>query len=58
MNTASAIQAAELKTALIFANELAECAAEATLPYFRAGYHLDNKTTNAFDPVTNADKDA
>lgn len=40
------------------ANRLADAAAEATLPRFRAGISVDNKATGAFDPVTEADRAA
>lgn len=44
---------------LAFAHALADCAAEATLPYFRRALEVDNKAgPSEFDPVTAADRDA
>jgi histidinol phosphatase-like enzyme (inositol monophosphatase family) len=41
-----------------FALELADAAAEVTLPYFRAGLDVDHKSGKyAFDPVTAADRE-
>lgn len=41
-----------------FFEEIAETAAAATLPYFRANLVIDNKVVGGFDPVTEADKGA
>jgi len=40
------------------AHRLADAAATATLPHFRAGLAVENKLEGAFDPVTAADRDA
>jgi myo-inositol-1(or 4)-monophosphatase len=41
---------------LSFADALADAARGAILPYFRAGAACDNKSADAFDPVTEADR--
>lgn len=41
-----------------FFDRLADAAAEETMPLFRTSLAVDNKLTNAFDPVTAADKAA
>ena len=38
--------------------DAAEIAAEHTLPRFRSGLAVDNKLTEGFDPVTEADREA
>lgn len=43
---------------LAFAHDLADAAAQETLPRFRAGTSVTNKLTEGFDPVTEADKKA
>lgn len=40
------------------AHRLADAAAAATLRHFRTGLDIDNKSTRAFDPVTEADRAA
>mgnify|MGYP000557229955 CR=1 FL=1 len=42
----------------IFAERLADAARSETLPRFRAGAAIDNKLSLAFDPVTDADREA
>jgi myo-inositol-1(or 4)-monophosphatase len=41
-----------------FANELADAARAAILPYFRQELDIDNKSASGFDPVTQADRAA
>lgn len=41
---------------LAFADTLADAARAAILPYFRAPHRVDNKRTDIFDPVTDADR--
>ena len=41
-----------------FADELADAARAAILPYFRAAHAIEHKGSGAFDPVTEADKAA
>ncbi|WP_435610228.1 histidinol-phosphatase [Pseudomonas knackmussii] len=48
----------DLAEYLAFAHELADAAGAEILPYFRAGYELEDKGTSAFDPVTSADRAA
>ena len=44
-------------TAFVFANELADAAAEITIPLFRQPLDISSKLQDGFDPVTKADKD-
>ncbi len=46
------------KDFLNFAHELADAAAEITLPLFRNLTHVENKSEQGFDPVTQADRQA
>ena len=46
----------DLRRFLAFADALADAARAAILPYFRAGTPCDNKSADAFDPVTEADR--
>lgn len=48
----------QIEQALIFANLLADAAARAILPYFRAEHGVENKSLVEFDPVTMADRAA
>ena len=41
-----------------FARALAKASGEAILPLFRAGTEVDNKSSEGFDPVTEADRAA
>ncbi|MFP8966021.1 histidinol-phosphatase [Pokkaliibacter sp. CJK22405] len=41
-----------------FAGQLADAAAQAIMPYFRKPMAIDNKKSQAFDPVTDADRAA
>jgi len=41
---------------LAFAETLADAARSAILPYFRATFSVENKRTDLFDPVTDADR--
>lgn len=41
---------------LTFAESLADACGRAVLPYFRANIEIENKSSNDFDPVTQADK--
>lgn len=50
--------AGDLKELLGFAHQLADAAAEVTLPLFRNLPKVDNKLAAGFDPVTKADRDA
>ena len=52
------IDATEFDEYLQFANELADAAAGAILPHFRAGSGAENKSAHGFDPVTAADRGA
>ena len=52
------IDATEFDEYLHFANELADAAAGAILPHFRAGSGAENKSAAGFDPVTAADRAA
>ena len=52
------IDATDFDEYLHFANELADAAAAAILPHFRAGAGADNKSAHGFDPVTAADRGA
>jgi histidinol phosphatase-like enzyme (inositol monophosphatase family) len=52
------IDATEFDEYLQFANELADAAALAILPHFRAGGAAGNKSAHGFDPVTAADRAA
>lgn len=52
------IDATDFDEYLHFANELADAAAAAILPHFRAGAGADNKSARGFDPVTAADRGA
>ncbi|GAA4675365.1 hypothetical protein GCM10025794_21730 [Massilia kyonggiensis] len=52
------IDATEFDEYLQFANELADAAAGAILPHFRAGSGAENKSARGFDPVTAADRGA
>ena len=44
-------------SAFVFANELADAAAEITIPLFRQPLDISSKLQDGFDPVTKADKD-
>ena len=46
----------EKKELIQLANEAADCAREAILPYFRKNIDVSNKDKEAFAPVTEADK--
>ena len=48
----------ELKNLIQFAHKLADVAGEEALPYFRKPHGLENKDSQAFDPVTIADRNA
>jgi len=49
----------EIATLTTFAGQLADAAADVTLPHFRSGLAVDNKRGDfKFDPVTAADRDA
>lgn len=48
----------DFKTLLAFAHDLADAAARVTLPLFRNLPDIDNKATDGFDPVTQADRNA
>ncbi|MEQ8748227.1 MAG: inositol monophosphatase family protein, partial [Amphiplicatus sp.] len=48
----------DLRDFTIFAERLADAARSETLPRFRAGAAIDNKLSLAFDPVTDADREA
>jgi histidinol phosphatase-like enzyme (inositol monophosphatase family) len=48
----------EKHTLFAFFEEIAQAAAEATLPFFRTAMTIDNKLEGGFDPVTEADKGA
>lgn len=48
----------DIQRFLAFADELADAARGAILPHFRAGGACDNKSADAFDPVTEADRAA
>ena len=48
----------EKKELIDLANEAADRAREAILPYFRQNIDVSNKDEQAFDPVTDADKAA
>ena len=50
--------APDLKDLLVFAHQLADASARATLPLFRNMPEIDNKLAEGFDPVTAADRDA
>jgi myo-inositol-1(or 4)-monophosphatase len=52
------IDATDFDEYLHFANELADAAAAAILPHFRAGSGAENKSAHGFDPVTAADRAA
>jgi histidinol phosphatase-like enzyme (inositol monophosphatase family) len=52
------IDATDFDEYLQFANELADAAAAAILPHFRAGGGAENKSAHGFDPVTAADRGA
>ena len=52
------IDATEFDEYLHFANELADAAAAAILPHFRATSGAENKSAHGFDPVTAADRGA
>lgn len=52
------IDATDFDEYLHFANELADAAAAAILPHFRAGAAAGNKSAHGFDPVTAADRGA
>jgi myo-inositol-1(or 4)-monophosphatase len=52
------IDATDFDEYLQFANELADAAAAAILPHFRAGAGAENKSAHGFDPVTAADRGA
>lgn len=47
-----------LQELIAFACGLADAAGAAILPFFRAGIAVENKRTEAFDPVTEADRQA
>ncbi|WP_425041210.1 histidinol-phosphatase [Primorskyibacter sp. S187A] len=46
----------DMTDALVVAQEMADAARAAILPYFRAGVSADNKDAGGFDPVTVADR--
>ena len=48
----------DLRDFTVFAERLADAARGETLPRFRAGAAIDNKLSLAFDPVTDADREA
>lgn len=48
----------DLRDYAAFAERLADAARHETLPRFRAGAAIDNKASLAFDPVTDADREA
>ncbi|MGE3143041.1 MAG: histidinol-phosphatase [Hyphomonadaceae bacterium] len=50
------LSAAQIEPYRAFADELAEAARAAILPFFRAGHSIENKSAAGFDPVTEADK--
>jgi myo-inositol-1(or 4)-monophosphatase len=52
------IDATDFDEYLQFANELADAAAAAILPHFRAGGGAENKSAHGFDPVAAADRGA
>ena len=47
-----------MTTDIAFLRQLAEAAAEQTLPRFRADGDVTNKQQDGFDPVTEADREA
>lgn len=53
--TQSALNVSELAA---FAEQLADAAAQVTLPFFRNPVAVENKLTDGFDPVTEADRNA
>ena len=58
-HAAVSVSSAELDELLIAANQAADAAAKVTLQYFRNALEVDNKAgEHAFDPVTQADKEA
>ncbi len=52
------MRAHDIPRLLAFADTLADAARAAILPYFRAPHACDDKGAGAFDPVTEADKNA
>lgn len=48
----------DLKELLAFSHQLADAAAAVTVPLFRNLENIDNKMSGAFDPVTEADRNA
>lgn len=58
-HAAASVTASELNELLVAANKAADVAARITLHYFRHSLQIDNKAgEHAFDPVTQADKEA
>ncbi|MFT5896831.1 MAG: histidinol phosphatase-like enzyme (inositol monophosphatase family) [bacterium] len=58
-HAAVSVTAAELSELLAAANQAADVAAQITMRYFRHALQVDNKAgEHAFDPVTQADKEA
>ena len=58
-HAAVSVSSEELDLLLIAAERAADAAAKVTMQYFRQSLHVDNKAgENAFDPVTQADKEA